>query len=169
MGETVNPYESPKETTESTDRWFRSAFVPTFSFILACVAPLVTLLLLTDSDVGTRQFVYTMLGSVVCVFVGNVALVAAFQVRVHTRGIRGYNFWGRYRDVDWSSMVSARPINTLGLRYVRVACEEGFVLWIPLFLVDQRRFVELVCELAGGDHPLTRFFTEASAPGAGNR
>lgn len=87
-----------------------------------------------------------------------------YRIRVHDGGLRGYDAYGRFRSVLWSSMAKARPVALLGLEYLRIETPDpGVELVIPLFLSERARFERLVCELAGPINPMSRHF-DRSAP-----
>jgi hypothetical protein len=90
-------------------------------------------------------------------FVLILVVVAVFRVFVGPVGLRGYTFWGNYRTLPWDEIDSVRPINLLGLRFLRVrGVGGGLPVWLPLFLADMPRFRTAVRDLAGDDHVLTR-------------
>jgi hypothetical protein len=92
---------------------------------------------------------------------GVLALVAYFPVRVAPAGLGGFDPWGRYRELAWADIRSARPVNVLGLRYVRAyAAEDRATLSVPLFLHDRDGFCRLVRAYAGPEHPLARALHE---------
>ena len=86
-----------------------------------------------------------------------VAVLVVFLCKVHVGdwGIRSFDFWGRYHEVGWDEMTEFRSGNMLGLRYLRVrTADRSATLWLPLFLVDQVGFHEIIREQAGANHPL---------------
>jgi len=86
-------------------------------------------------------------------------LILYFTVEVRTGGIYGCNVWGKYRFVTWERMLSARPINLLGFRYVRLFTDDKkSALWIALFLSQPERFKGAIRRFAPEDNPLRRFF-----------
>jgi hypothetical protein len=90
-------------------------------------------------------------------------LVFYFKVYAGPEGLRAYNFWGLYRTVAWEDIRSARPVNFLGLRYLRAhTANASSPLWLPLFLTEQDRFDALVRAHAGPSHPLTRALLEGA-------
>jgi hypothetical protein len=70
-------------------------------------------------------------------------------------GLRAADFWGRFREVPWTEVVAVRPINMLGLKYLRAyRAGGGSPLWLPLFLGDLGGFGLVVRRYAGPQHPL---------------
>ena len=54
-----------------------------------------------------------------------------------------------------------RTARVLHLRYCRVIRNDGKpALWLPLFLAEQRRFVQQLRLLADADNPLVKFFAD---------
>jgi hypothetical protein len=85
-------------------------------------------------------------------------------VQVFERGIRSADFWGRYHELPWSVVQSARPASVGGLRYVAVSSTSPKVeLWIPTFLANPTDFCAALRSSAGPAHPLTREFLRAAA------
>jgi hypothetical protein len=86
-----------------------------------------------------------------------VIYVTTWQVWVGPDTLCGSNPWGWFVTVSWKSVRAVRPYYLLTLPYLRVySTETRRVIWLPLFLVNYRRFAELVAEYAGEDHPVTR-------------
>ena len=88
---------------------------------------------------------------------GVLILVACYPVHVGAWGVRGFDFWGIYHETTWEEIAAVRPINFLGLRFLRAfRAGKRRPLWLPLFLADMRGFTELVRRHAGPAHPLAR-------------
>jgi hypothetical protein len=86
-----------------------------------------------------------------------LAYVLVWRVWVGPATLRGSDFWGRFVTVSWRSVHAVRPLSVPFLPVLRVhSTETRRVIWLPLFLVNYRRFAELVAEYAGADHPVTR-------------
>ena len=82
------------------------------------------------------------------------AVIAYFRVYVTREGIKCYDFFGIYHLARWDSIEEARPINLLGLRYLRVFCTDtSRPLWVPLFLSDMSGFSETVSRHAEPNNP----------------
>jgi hypothetical protein len=136
---------------------FRSAILPLY---------LITLLITIVVGVGSILFRHGLavdgaavgvrfLWAAVGVFVFIVAAVVLFRVYVSAEGLRCYSFWGNYHNLGWPEIDSVRPINLLGLRYLRVgSSQSGHTVWVPLFLADMPRFRAAVREFAGEGHIL---------------
>jgi len=92
------------------------------------------------------------------------ALLRYFPIRVYELGIEGYDAFGRRTYFTWPQIQGVRPISMAGLKYLRVVSTgTKRTLWLPRFLIDQQAFSQLVAELAGENHPLTRSLSEAAA------
>lgn len=84
------------------------------------------------------------------------AYVRLWRTRVSPAGLSGSNAWGWPLTVPWRSIDQVKPFPLPGLPSLRVYSKETrLVLWLPLFLNDFPRFVELVEQYAGSNHPLT--------------
>lgn len=83
--------------------------------------------------------------------------VLLFPVYVSKEGLRSYTLWGDYRTIPWDRIDTIRPINFLGLRYLRAGTHgAGAPVWVPLWLSDKRGFGEEITRLAGPEHPLVK-------------
>jgi hypothetical protein len=79
------------------------------------------------------------------------------KIKVGPKGLRCPNFWGLHRTAAWADLRSARPINFLGLRFLRAHTADAVTpLWVPLFLTEPERFAALVRYYAGVTNPLSR-------------
>jgi hypothetical protein len=97
----------------------------------------------------------------VATFLLVLPVVLYYTTGVGPEGIRGFNFWGIYRDALWEDFRSVSPINFLGLRFLRAHTARGWgPLWLPIFLTDWERFRDLVLEYAGPEHPFSRAICE---------
>src|SRR5262245_36534973 len=146
---------------------FRSSFWTTFAVILVWSVPLalgvIVVLVIRSEGWGRVNWFALLLAcgvAVVGIFVLDLVgtvLVILFRVFVSPEGIRCYDFWGRYHTVTWPDVVDVRPINMLGLKYLRVYAEDvSTPVWVPTFLTDQRGFDDLVRQYAGPGHLFTR-------------
>lgn len=71
-------------------------------------------------------------------------LTAFFTVRVSETEIYCYDFWGVYHRVPWEAIQTGRPINLLGLRYLRLIAPGHPTLWTPLYLHRMNDFERTV-------------------------
>jgi hypothetical protein len=105
---------------------------------------------------------HLLIGGVVAIGAGEVIaallvwfFVTGIKVYAGPAGLRGHTFWGRSRKFAWSDIRSVRPINILGMKYLRVfPGEPGAPLWIPLFMATPARFGFVVRQYGGPEHPL---------------
>ena len=137
---------------------FRSAILPPY---------IVALLITTVVGVGRLLFRYgltldwaavgvRLLQVAVALFVFFLVVVLVFRVYVSAEGLRCYTLLGNYRTLRWPEIDSVRPINLLGLRYLRVgSSQSGHTVWVPLFVADMPRFRATVHEFAGEGHILS--------------
>lgn len=103
----------------------------------------------------------TLLGLAVGLVVQAVlvsAAIAYYTITVRPDGIYGYSTGIRYHDQPWSDIAAIRPINCAGLKYIRLYSKTtSKVMWIPFFLTDFNRFLELAIEFTDSDNPLNQF------------
>jgi hypothetical protein len=90
--------------------------------------------------------------------VGAIAVLIMWWLRpiyVSPERLVAFRTGGGYRQVRWTDITSVRPVNFLGLRYLRVSTNESkHTLWVPLYLSNREEFYWRVCEYAGPQHPL---------------
>jgi hypothetical protein len=86
------------------------------------------------------------------------------RIQIFERGLRSTDFWGRYRELPWALMRSARRKQVGGLPYISVSSGAPKVeLWIPTFIADRAVFCATLRSHAGPSHLLTREFLRAAA------
>lgn len=86
-----------------------------------------------------------------------LAYVRIWVVRVSPTTLSGFNAWGWFATVTWSSIHTVKPWRVPFLPAVRVySSETNLVIWLPLFLVNYPQFARRVLEYAGPEHPLTQ-------------
>jgi hypothetical protein len=79
------------------------------------------------------------------------------RVHVFERGLRSYDFSGRYHDVPWASIRGTREASMAGLRYIVASSVAPKVeLWVPVFIANKPDFCAALQSHAGPSHPLTR-------------
>ena len=142
-------------------RAFRLKFTPfALSQIVPGAWPL--LLLLWQGPSGLRVVFAALLALKVA---GGGVLVAAivsrcFPIIVNPSGLRARNFWGQAREVSWDEIVKVAPIRWLiWTRFARLStpnCRN--IIWLPLFLNQQREFENLVKQWAPPTCALRAFF-----------
>jgi hypothetical protein len=91
--------------------------------------------------------------------VGTTIIFHYYIVYISPKGIKAYDFLGRYYFVEWSSITAVRRFNLLGLKYLLVSSTQSPKrLWVPLFLAELHRFGQLVSKYAGTEHIFTQNF-----------
>lgn len=104
-----------------------------------------------------RAWAGGVVGIVVLLAPGLWLYVLVWRVWVGPNTLRGWDFWGRFVTVSWGSIRAVKILHFPLLPTARLySTGTRRVIWLPLFLVDYRRFAELVAEYAGEDHPVTR-------------
>ena len=142
-------------------RAFRLRFTP---FALSQTVPGAwPLLLLLWQGPSHLRFVFALLLALK-IIVGGVLAAAivsrCFPVIVNENGLRARNFWGQAREVSWDEIVKVAPIRWLiWTRFARLStptCRN--IIWLPLFLREQRAFESLVKQWAPPACALRAFF-----------
>jgi hypothetical protein len=84
-----------------------------------------------------------------------------FVTEIHDWGIRGYDLFGLYRDIEWEniSKVSTLPM-WLFTTYINVGNKKGMAVTIPLFLSSYKEFREDLLTRAPEGNPLREFFAQ---------
>lgn len=148
----LNPYQAPQTATgeESSFQSFQVAALPCVLLAVAMTAiqTLVILgLVLSGVPLGSRG-AYTALVTGSCGAFSAVWMTLCawyFKVYVCEKGLKCFDFWGRYLFVNWSEITEAAPVNVAGMRYLRLY---GVYLprpiWLPLFLARRREFWDYV-------------------------
>lgn len=114
--------------------------------LLGLTPPIAILLLAVAAGVAGAEAVGLL---------GVFLLSRFFQIYVSRDRLGAYNSLGVYREARWSDIDKVRPLNVVGLRYLRVTDNESRIpLWVPLYLNDREGFYRRVCEYAGPEHPL---------------
>lgn len=148
---------------ENTPATYRSSLLIPWSWVLGYSVGVISLVILVieGGRPDWRALLYAILGTAMVSILFCAVLVAYFTVELTPQGIRGYNFWGRYRFVPWSSMCATKHVNLGGLRYVRVFSEnESTPMWLPLFLHGMDAFETSVRTVAPEHNVLRAFFEE---------
>jgi len=114
--------------------------------LLGLTPPIAILLLAVAGGVAGAEIVGLL---------GVLLMSRFFQIYVGHDYLGAYTPWGIYHEARWSEIDLVRPVNMLGLRYLR-ATTSGVkrTLSVPLFLSNREEFYWRVCEYAGPEHPL---------------
>jgi hypothetical protein len=125
--------------------------------------PLVLILTSADALMG-KKVPGTILWPAIAGAVAGAELVGAFAVGlmwwfrpvyISRESLTAFRAGGGYRQALWSEISAVRPVNMLGLRYLRVyTFGSKYPIWVPLYLSDRERFYWRVCDFAGPQHPL---------------
>ena len=71
-----------------------------------------------------------------------------YKTTLNTKEIKGFNFWGKSRIVKWENVSRVKPVNFLGLKYLRVfSTNTGLAIWVPLFIKNTEKFREVASNL----------------------
>jgi hypothetical protein len=137
---------------------FRLAFVPTCLMILGMglLASLIWVAVFLCLNVKSNGLWIGLGGVAVLAPVVTFLLVLFFPVSVAAWGLRAFDAWGWYHNVQWSEITAVRPLNLCGLRYLRLdSGKDRRPIWLPIFLSDLGRFRSVVLQHAGTTNPLT--------------
>jgi len=84
-----------------------------------------------------------------------------FKVKLNSRGISCFNFWGIYSFVLWGEIREIKTFNLFGLKYVRVFFRNSRIpLWVPLFITKQSGFSKALFEFAPISNLLRQAFEQ---------
>jgi hypothetical protein len=149
------------ETASKGKEWlsFRYSFLPVLGWALAIGVPGIVLIALATKGfhVNLLALGLGIVGGTVTGVLLTAAAVAYFKVYVSLHGLRCFDFWGVYHEVAWSEIVAAKPINLLGLRFLRVLnTKSRMAIWLPMFLANYHGFREFVCNHVDESNPLVQ-------------
>jgi len=147
---------------------YRSKLMPVFVLISLGTGLLGFLLslILTGFDPRPIQFrvAFTIVFSIAWGLIWSIIAVRYFTLTISGSGIKGYNFWGKYRFVEWKNIKECRTMNLLGLKYLRVfTLDNRSPLWVLLFLNHMHDFEEDIIMLADQGNPMRSYFETRSA------
>jgi hypothetical protein len=147
---------------------FRTAFFPVWRLVtvLSSAGAGIALVALSHAlrvPLEVPQVLVTALAAVLAAALVSAA-VAYYGVYLRPEGIRCYDGLGIYHFARWEAIEAVRPINFLGLRYLRVrAAGLPREMWVPLFLSDRQGFREVVSAPAGPENPLAQGLEQHTA------
>ena len=138
---------------------FRSAFFPVWRVTTTWASAVAAgVLALFGFVLGIQVHVPQIFVTAACAIMTGGLLAAAiayYGVYVTREGIKCFDFFCVYHLARWESVQEARPINLLGLRYLRVfSTDASRPLWLPLFLSDMSGFRDTVSRHAEPNNPL---------------
>jgi hypothetical protein len=141
------------------------AFKVAFRKVFCVFGLLMTLLhlpliaMVSGAFVSTTMLLRCVAGCYATATLMTLLCVYAFRIFISEKGLWSYNFWGVYREIGWSDIISARRINLLGLWYLRMTCHNSReAIWLPLFLARRKEFAVLIARYTEDSHPLRPFF-----------
>lgn len=140
---------------------FRSSFWTIYLFILLVGYSLgLCAIFIKESghpDIGGLLF--ALIGAAVGGALYTLVVVLYFTITLTSNGIRGYNFWGIYREVPWNEIKSTKTFYFGFLVYVRVFTKDHkSPLWVPLFMRNRIGFASALSDLSPLDCPLRNHF-----------
>jgi hypothetical protein len=156
---------SDKSVPSEERRTFRFAFLPVLACGLAIGIPGIVVIAMAQEGlrVNLLALAIGIAGGTVVGIVLTGAVVAYFKVYVSTHRLRCFDFWGLYHDVSWAEIVGVKPINFLGLRYLRLSISKHRMrVWLPLFLNDFGDFRDFVRDHVDESNALVQELERAS-------
>ena len=159
-----------EEAVQEPVQAFRSSLLYPF-VVMMCIAlvlglgvaaPELIIAMIRGTAIDWRAVLIGLGAGEIFGFVLALLMVFYYKVYVKSSSLRCFNFWGVYREVEWSEINAVKPVNFFGLEYLRVYSPKlSQPLWLPLFLADQEVFTQLVCEYAEPKNPLVRALLES--------
>lgn len=164
----MNPYEPPAESVSSKVELPIEVFRSSLPFVilvgLAIELPIHAGMMLLDSELTITIF-YLLAFFAVDVIMSCIGLslaVAYYKIYIYSGRFVGRSFWGKLHDMEWNDVERIRAIGFLGVKYIGVYSRRNTKpVWIPLFLKNLDRFVNLVCQYAEPNNPLVQYFKNA--------
>jgi len=145
---------------------FRCSFIRVYSVMAFWVTLGLVTVLLYDEP---RPINLRLLPGIIGAIIGGLLLLAPyvaavvtyFTFKVNPLRIHGCNSWGRYSDLEWDDIATARPIPMGGLGYLRLRSKTSRkVISIPFYLAEFNHFLRLAIEFTEPDNPLHQFASE---------
>lgn len=127
-------YPSRKDLALFSGKWLL------FSILLAL---LIWMIFVPQFAIG---FIFLILGTSIFSSMGVIILVPLAKITLTSEWLRGYNFFGYYRFLNWQTVTKAKRANFLGLHYYTIF-DKGhtFPIWLPLFHYNQAELERLIC------------------------
>jgi len=142
---------------------FRMRFVPPFTFtIILSIIGFSGYLFVTEGiNIDWKSCVIALSGMLLFVLLYILTIIIYYKVTLTEDGIKGFNFWGKYRFVQWNEINNVKFINFCGLKFLRVFSKnERLSLWIPLFLKDMNDFKHLACTLPQAKNKFREYYSK---------
>jgi hypothetical protein len=138
---------------------FRMAFLPMWRVATEWSAGITVILIAVSGLIaGGVPIALHLAVFALAAAVGGVVValaIALYRLELTSKGLHCGDAYGLYRVARWGAITRVRPVNFLGLRYLRVySTDTPRPRWLPLFLSDMPGFAAEVERLAGPDHPL---------------
>jgi hypothetical protein len=153
------PIDSGETTPAKKQLYFYLSFFPMLAGALAIGVPGIVLISLVKDGLRVNLVALALgiaAGTVTGILL-TAAAVAYFKIYVSPHGLRCFDFWGVYHEVAWSEIVAAKPINLVGLRFLRILnTKSRMAIWLPMFLVNYHGFREFVCNHVDESNPLVQ-------------
>lgn len=144
------------------DHIFKISFFPIFfySLILAIITFIILVFLDDELNVNLKAVIFALvfcsLGSALL----SLILLNYYKITINSTGVKGTNFWGKSKFVQWPNITSAKKINLIGLKFVRLYPRDGSLpIWIPLFLNNMSEFEDIIIKLTPEGNAAQKFFT----------
>ncbi len=140
---------------------FRSAFFPIWRVTTEWSSGIAVIILCVMGVMGGAiPLLLHLLVLALSATLGSVLVMLAnayYSVDLTDEGLLCYDAYGLYRLAQWNAITGVRPVNFLGLRYLRVySTDTTRPRWLPLFLSDMPRFADTAFTLAGPENPLVQ-------------
>ncbi|PQV63780.1 hypothetical protein B1R32_109120 [Abditibacterium utsteinense] len=151
------PFGSPS-TEEQNQQIFRVDFGRSFAgYFLIYFLILTPILLPVMAPIRGNNELFIFCGIIVFAALVSTTVGLFFPVKISPNGLRGSNFWGVKREVEWRKIKRARFSWFIFSYAILSTSQKRNFIWLPLCLSDPKGFTRAIENLAPADNPLRLF------------
>ncbi len=144
----------------TTNATFKMKKLPLFFYIITYGALVFTLVVVIEERGNINWHAYVAALSAMAVFSIIVTYAASsyFKSTLTSSGIHGFNFVGKRKYMEWNEVISVKPSNIGGLRYLRVfSLTSRLAIWLPLNVNNINELIKVVSTLAPEKNALREY------------
>jgi hypothetical protein len=147
-------------TIPSDSTKFRTALIPGFIFLfgLGVIGLLIYVIAKDGWNFNRHALAFAIGFQVVFALVMSWMLSLLFPIAFSVNGVYAHSFWGNRRFIAWQDVASARTLQLLNLRWLRIYSTDGKVTWLAMFQSRGSAFRQEIRRLAPADSPILRCF-----------
>jgi len=135
--------------------------------LFVCISIIATLIFTgfivveNDASINWNAYVVALVSVVVFSMAWSFFMVLYYKTTLKNEGVKSFNFWGKSRFVEWENISKVKPVNFLGLKYLRVFTgNSGLALWVPLFIKNIESFAKQASTLPPEGNVFREYYTK---------